>query len=111
MDFAFVLLLLLGTLFALVIYFRNIIRKEVRHSSTFLAWLVTFAAIEVWLINGSMFEDIRTSIAFSSSVQSSYLRILLSILAVSAVAQPSAFRSPSFGVQDIRKHQGSCAIR
>ena len=96
MDFAFVLLLLLGTLFALVIYFRNVIRKEVRHSSTFLAWLVTFAAIEVWLINGSMFEDIRTSIAFSSSVQSSSLRILLSILAVSAVAAAFSFPIPIF---------------
>ena len=86
MDFVFVLLLLLSTLFALIIYFRNVIRKEVRHSSTFLAWLVSFAALAVWLINGSMFEDIRTSIAFSSSVQTSSLRMLLSILAVSAVA-------------------------
>jgi serine phosphatase RsbU (regulator of sigma subunit) len=86
LNFVSLILLFLGTLFALIIYFRNVIRKEVRHSSTFFAWLVTFAVTEIWLINSSIFEGIYTSLAFNPQLQRFYLGHLLAGLVVSLLA-------------------------
>ncbi len=85
-DFGFVILLFLGTLFALILYFRNIIRKEVRHTSTLLVWFLIFAASEIWLINSSLFETIHTNVAFSPALQRFYIGEFLSVLVVSFVA-------------------------
>lgn len=79
------ILMLLGLLLCMVIYVRNIVRKDVSHFSTLLLALVSFLLITIWMLAGDFFDDIYSGLYSAPRLQGA-LGVSLALALVSLLS-------------------------
>jgi len=79
-DAVYALVLFIGLLLSLIVYFRHVINKEVRHTSTLLIGAIAFTMIFVGILFGTVFDNLYSGIGIQAGLSKYYVGVIIAVV-------------------------------